>query len=92
MENKPSASALLILHRQSENCELKNTNSSTNSTTTNTTGFLPKFSDNELRIKSLQQVTLTGNSKLSDLKNSFEDLNQWILQPMRLASLKLNFD
>ena len=49
-------------------------------------------SDNEVKVKSLQKTTLTGNSKLSEEKNSFGDLNQWSIEPHRLASLKLNFN
>ena len=56
-----------------------------------TADLLPHFSDNEIKVKNLQRTTLTGNSKLSDLTKSFKDLNNWMFQPMRLATFKLNF-
>ena len=80
--DKPSNSALLILHRQSDVCD-DNLSAS---------GYLPEFSDNEIKVTSLQRTTLTGNSQLSDVKESFQDLKPWTIQPMRLASLKLNFN
>jgi alpha-mannosidase len=88
---KPSNSALLILHRQSQSdCgttmpETEHENIST------TADLLPHFSDNEIKVKNLQRTTLTGNSKLSDLTKSFKDLKNWMFQPMRLATFKLNF-
>jgi hypothetical protein len=88
---KPSNSALLILHRQSQSDCGTTTPETEHENISTTADLLPHFSDNEIKVKNLQRTTLTGNSKLSDLTKSFKDLNNWMFQPMRLATFKLNF-
>jgi hypothetical protein len=89
---KPSNSALLILHRQSQtDCTTTTTPETEHENISTTADLLPHFSDNEIKVKNLQRTTLTGNFNLSELMKSFKDLNNWMFQPMRLATFKLNF-
>lgn len=87
---KPSKTALMILHRQGEDCQFA---SGLNDDYAVEQVYMPKFSDLELRVSSLRRTSLTGNSE-SSVDETLESLREtnWTPEPMRLEALKLNFD